>query len=86
MHSKHKTLISALVASLALSSPAFAGNGNGKHGAGCPPGLAKKNNGCLPPGQAKKLAVGQPLPAGAVYAIPSSLHLPPPPLGHHYAS
>ena len=21
----------------------------------CPPGLAKKNNGCLPPGQAKKL-------------------------------
>ncbi|MBD3729745.1 MAG: hypothetical protein IE933_08580 [Sphingomonadales bacterium] len=23
---------------------------------GCPPGLAKKNNGCLPPGQAKKLA------------------------------
>ena len=23
------------------------------HG-GCPPGLAKKNNGCLPPGQAKK--------------------------------
>ena len=21
---------------------------------GCPPGLAKKNNGCLPPGQAKK--------------------------------
>ncbi|GAA4022501.1 hypothetical protein GCM10022280_23940 [Sphingomonas swuensis] len=26
---------------------------------GCPPGLAKKNNGCLPPGQAKKLAIGQ---------------------------
>lgn len=23
---------------------------------GCPPGLAKKDNGCLPPGQAKKLA------------------------------
>ena len=29
---------------------------------GCPPGLAKKNNGCLPPGQAKK--VGTILPAG----------------------
>ncbi|MEO7365446.1 MAG: hypothetical protein ABIW03_03920 [Sphingomicrobium sp.] len=30
-----------------------------EHG-GCPPGLAKKNNGCLPPGQAKKLySVGQ---------------------------
>ena len=27
---------------------------------GCPPGLAKKNNGCLPPGQAKKIYnVGQ---------------------------
>ena len=24
--------------------------------AGCPPGLAKKNNGCLPPGQARQLA------------------------------
>ncbi|QDP19131.1 hypothetical protein [Sphingomonas xanthus] len=36
-----------------------AGYGTG----GCPPGLAKKNNGCLPPGQAKKLYnVGQRLP------------------------
>jgi hypothetical protein len=31
---------------------------------GCPPGLAKKNNGCLPPGQAKKLfSVGEAIPA-----------------------
>jgi hypothetical protein len=30
---------------------------------GCPPGLAKKNNGCLPPGQAKKLGVGDRLPS-----------------------
>lgn len=31
----------------------------------CPPGLAKKNNGCLPPGQANKLFTqGQRLPAG----------------------
>jgi len=29
---------------------------------GCPPGLAKKDNGCLPPGQAKKI-VGTLLPA-----------------------
>jgi hypothetical protein len=29
---------------------------------GCPPGLAKKGNGCMPPGQAKKL-VGTPLTA-----------------------
>lgn len=25
----------------------------------CPPGLARKNNGCLPPGQAKKIARGE---------------------------
>ena len=32
---------------------------------GCPPGLAKKNNGCLPPGQAKKLYnIGQRFPVG----------------------
>jgi hypothetical protein len=31
---------------------------------GCPPGLAKKNNGCMPPGQFKKLfSAGQILPA-----------------------
>lgn len=30
---------------------------------GCPPGLAKKHNGCLPPGQAKKLYnIGQRFP------------------------
>jgi hypothetical protein len=33
----------------------------------CPPGLAKKNNGCLPPGQAKKrYVVGQRLPGSIV--------------------
>jgi hypothetical protein len=32
---------------------------------GCPPGLAKKNNGCMPPGQAKKLyRTGQRFPLG----------------------
>jgi hypothetical protein len=32
---------------------------------GCPPGLAKKNPPCIPPGQAKKLyGVGQRLPLG----------------------
>lgn len=54
----------------------------------CPPGLAKKNNGCMPPGQAKKLAVGQPLPAGvAIYAVPQPVlvQLPPPPYGYRYA-
>jgi hypothetical protein len=38
----------------------------GRYGANdCPPGLAAKNNGCLPPGQARKMFdVGQRLPAG----------------------
>jgi hypothetical protein len=41
----------------------------GEHAAGrCPPGLAKRDNGCLPPGQEKKRwAVGQPLPMDVVY-------------------
>jgi Ni/Co efflux regulator RcnB len=53
----------------------------------CPPGLAKKNNGCQPPGQAKKWHVGQPLPADLRYAsLPSDLlrRLPPPPPKHRY--
>jgi hypothetical protein len=29
------------------------------YGGGCPPGLAKKHNGCMPPGQAKKLYRGE---------------------------
>lgn len=33
----------------------------------CPPGLAKKNNGCQPPGQAKKWRRGEPLPRDLVY-------------------
>lgn len=53
----------------------------------CPPGLAKKNNGCLPPGQAKKWAIGQPLPAGVAYfALPPALlgRLTPAPAGYLY--
>lgn len=41
-----------VMASLLLLSPIAAQAGGPK---GCPPGLAKKNNGCLPPGQAKKM-------------------------------
>ena len=33
----------------------------------CPPGLAKKNNGCMPPGQAKKWGMGRPLPGDLRY-------------------
>jgi hypothetical protein len=59
----------------------------GKGGKGCPPGLAKKNNGCMPPGQAKKWNVGQPLPRDVVFhPVPSQLvvTLPPVPIGHRY--
>jgi hypothetical protein len=54
----------------------------------CPPGLAKKNNGCLPPGQAKKRwAVGQPLPRDVYYdSLPPTLlgRLSPAPAGYQY--
>jgi hypothetical protein len=36
---------------------------------GCPPGLAKKNNGCMPPGQLKQMVeLGQRYPANTGYA------------------
>jgi hypothetical protein len=70
-----KQLLFLAGAALAVTAtPLAAKPGHGKHGGhvqqgyadqygyaqrGCPPGLAKKNNGCLPPGQAKKLAIGQ---------------------------
>jgi hypothetical protein len=56
-------------------------------GGHCPPGLAKKNNGCLPPGQAKKWAQGRPLPAGLpYYPLPYDLlrRLSAPPPGYEY--
>lgn len=40
----------------------------------CPPGLAKKNNGCQPPGQAKKWAKGRRLPGDVIFFdLPSDL-------------
>jgi Ni/Co efflux regulator RcnB len=54
----------------------------------CPPGLAKKNNGCLPPGQARNWVVGQPVPRGVtVYTVapPVIRMLPPAPYGYRYA-
>jgi hypothetical protein len=53
----------------------------------CPPGLAKKHNGCMPPGQAKQWTVGRPLPRDIVYYdLPPSLvvRLGTPPSGHKY--
>lgn len=56
-------------------------------GGHCPPGLAKKHNGCLPPGQAKRWIIGRPLPRNVIY-----YDLPPimiqqlgyPPAGHRF--
>jgi hypothetical protein len=53
----------------------------------CPPGLAKKNNGCMPPGQAKGYALGRPLPPQLVFhEVPSvvSVQIGLPPAGHRY--
>ena len=71
---KHLLLIAG-AAAFGFAAPGVAGPGNGhglghefgygEHGpvgfgvGGCPPGLAKKHNGCMPPGQAKKLYRGQ---------------------------
>jgi Ni/Co efflux regulator RcnB len=54
----------------------------------CPPGLAKKHNGCLPPGQAKKLyRIGERLPDNVVFVpVPDDLRrrLGPVPSGYEY--
>ena len=53
----------------------------------CPPGLAKKHNGCMPPGQAKKWRVGYPLPRDVrYYDAPGDivLRFGIPPEGHRY--
>lgn len=53
----------------------------------CPPGLAKKHNGCMPPGHAREWQVGRPLPREVVYYdVPKPLvvQIGPPPAGHRY--
>lgn len=56
-------------------------------GARCPPGLAKKNNGCMPPGQARKWQMGRPLARDVIYyEVPQPLlvQIGPAPSGHRY--
>ena len=58
----------------------------GRH---CPPGLAKKGNGCQPPGQAKKWQIGQALPRDVRAAsVPADVVvlLPKVPPGHQYVA
>lgn len=54
---------------------------------GCPPGLAKKQNGCLPPGQVKRWALGQALPRDVrYYDLPDSVirQIGYPPAGYRF--
>ena len=56
-------------------------------GGRCPPGLAKKHNGCMPPGHAKRWELGRPLPSNVIYYnVPQQLvmQIGPPPSGHRY--
>ena len=56
-------------------------------GGHCPPGLAKKNNGCMPPGQARQWSMGQPLPRDVVYQPVEPnvrVRLGTPPAGHEF--
>jgi Ni/Co efflux regulator RcnB len=53
----------------------------------CPPGLAKKHNGCMPPGQARKWSMGRPLPRDVIfYDVPQALviQLDRPSAGYRY--
>jgi Ni/Co efflux regulator RcnB len=53
----------------------------------CPPGLAKKGNGCMPPGQTKKWKIGRPIPRDVIFydVSPSILvQLGPPPSRHRF--
>jgi hypothetical protein len=53
----------------------------------CPPGLAKKHNGCLPPGQARSWTIGHPLPPDVVYyPLPPAvaMGIGPPPAGYRF--
>lgn len=58
-------------------------------GTHCPPGLARKDKGCLPPGQARKWQIGQPAPRGVAPApVPQDVLalLPKLPPGHQYVA
>lgn len=58
-----------------------------QHNSFCPPGLAKRRNGCLPPGHARRYVVGEALPPDVVYyQVPQPLlvELQPVPVGYQY--
>ncbi|MDO9280078.1 MAG: hypothetical protein Q7U05_16100 [Polaromonas sp.] len=53
----------------------------------CPPGLSRKHNGCMPPGQVRYYSVGQRLAPAVIYhTVPAAIvvTLGVPPSGHRY--
>jgi Ni/Co efflux regulator RcnB len=53
----------------------------------CPPGLARKHDGCMPPGQERMWRRGEPLPRDVEYQpVPHDLaeRMGPPPRGYRY--
>ena len=81
----------------ASAAPPGKAHGNGKHRTEaaamrlaqphCPPGLAKKNPPCVPPGQARQAAVGSVIDLGGVHLVsrPGLYGLGEPPKGQRYA-
>jgi len=58
-----------------------------KHSGRCPPGLAKRDNGCVPPGHARQWAIGQRLPRDVIfYNLDPRVagYLGPPPPRHRF--
>lgn len=56
-------------------------------GGRCPPGLRKKHNGCMPPGQVRLWQFGRPLPRDVIFfEVPQPLlvQIGAPPPGHRY--
>ncbi len=68
-------MLKILPAALGLSVALVGINVTGAHSQpkSCPPGLAAKNNGCLPPGLAKRYTVGKVLPDGVPYELITDL-------------
>ncbi len=81
IHNSDADIIRSYLSAQSSHDHAGAGHAHKK----CPPGLAKKQNGCLPPGIAKKYEIGNVLHDGVWVPLPEELRLrlrPPP--GHHY--
>ena len=61
--------------------------GNQYRAGRCPPGLSRKQNGCMPPGQLRYYSVGQRLAPAVIYhTVPTAMvvTLGVPPSGHRY--